>query len=108
MDSMPTVASPKSALAGFMDFIRAQGVVGLAVGLVLGGAVTKVVGSLVADLVSPLLGLVLGSTQGLASLSLGVFKIGSFITSVIDFVVIAAVVYFIVKGFGFDKMDKKG
>ena len=39
---------------GFMDFIRTQGVVGLAVGFILGGAVSKVVAALVTDVINPL------------------------------------------------------
>ena len=45
----------------FMDFIREQGVVGLAVGFILGGAVSKVVSSLVEDIINPILGILLGA-----------------------------------------------
>ncbi len=89
-------------MKGFMDFIRKQGVVGLAVGFILGGAVSKVVSSLVKDIINPLLGVVLGSVGNLseASLSAGPTEImwGSFITVLIDFLVIVLVVYFGVKG----------
>lgn len=94
-----------------MDFIREQGVVGLAVGFILGGAVSKVVASLVKDIINPILGIVLGATGNLSSYSL---KIGSseilwgnFVSIVIDFVVIAAVVYFGVKKLRLDRLDKK-
>ena len=95
----------------FMDFIRKQGVVGLAVGFILGGAVSKVVASLVGDIITPALGIVLGSAQGLkeAYIQIGSAKItyGNFINTVIDFLVIATVVYFGVKGLGLDRLDKK-
>jgi large conductance mechanosensitive channel len=98
-------------MKGFMDFIREQGVVGLAVGFILGGAVSKVVASLVADIINPLLSIVLGVTGELetAYLPVGQVKImyGSFFSYVIDFLVIAMVVYFGVKGLGLDKLDKK-
>ncbi len=98
-------------MKGFMEFIRAQGVVGLAVGFILGGAVSKVVASLVGDLITPILGIALGAAQGLreAHLMLGPAKItyGNFINTMIDFLVIAMVVYFGVKGLGLDKLDKK-
>ena len=98
-------------MKGFMDFIRTQGVVGLAVGFILGGAVSKVVSSLVSDIINPALGVVLGAAGGLteASFSIGTAEImwGSFVTVVIDFLVIALVVYFGVKGLGLDKLDKK-
>jgi len=95
----------------FLDFIREQGVVGLAVGFILGGAVSKVVSSLVEDIINPLLSIILGATGnlGTASLKIGVVSIsyGHFLTVFVDFVVIAFVVYFIVKGLGIDKLDRK-
>jgi len=98
-------------MKGFIDFIRERGVVGLAVGFILGGAVSKVVSALVTDIINPLLGIVLGATGNLKVMS---FKIGSaeilygdLISITIDFLVIAAVVYFGVKLLGLDKLDKK-
>lgn len=93
-----------------MNFIREQGVVGLAVGFILGGAVSKVVSSLVQDIINPILGIVLGAAGNLgeASIKIGKAEImyGSFINVVIDFTVIALVVYFGVKKLGLNKVDK--
>jgi large conductance mechanosensitive channel len=98
-------------LKGFVDFIREQGVVGLAVGFILGGAVAKVVTAVVTDIVTPIIGLIIGSAKGLESASFGIGKnqimYGHFISSVIDFAVIAAVVYFGIKALKLDKLDKK-
>lgn len=98
-------------MKGFINFIREQGVVGLAVGFILGGAVSKVVSALVTDIINPLISLILGSTKGLntAAINLGPAKIlyGDLISVVIDFIVIALVVYFGVKIIGLDKLDKK-
>lgn len=98
-------------MKGFLAFIREQGVVGLAVGFILGGSVSKVVSSLVTDLINPILGLALGSTKGLekAYIGIGEAKImyGHFLSVLLDFVIIAAVVYFVVKGLKIDKLDKK-
>jgi large conductance mechanosensitive channel len=95
----------------FLNFIRKQGVVGLAVGFILGGAVSKVVSALVADIINPILSLVLGATGGLktAFFNLGSVKImyGDLISVIIDFLVIAFVVYFGVKWLKLDKIDKK-
>lgn len=95
----------------FMSFIREQGVVGLAVGFILGGAVSKVVSSLVEDIINPILGVVLGATGDLAVASLKIGNVsisyGHFLTVFIDFIVIAFVVYYIVKGLGIAKLDKK-
>lgn len=93
-----------------MDFIREQGVVGLAVGFILGGAVSKVVTAVVNDFINPLVGLLLGSAGGLktATFHIGssVIAYGDLISTVIDFIIIAAVVYFGVKVLGLDKLDK--
>lgn len=97
-------------LQGFMDFIRNQGVVGLAVGFILGGAVSKMVSSLVDNIINPLVGALLGKVDladkafTIGSVSL---KYGAFISTLVDFVIIAAVVYFGVKALGLDKLDKK-
>lgn len=106
-----------SQLKSFVDFIRTQGVVGLAVGLVLGGAVSLLVKSLVDNLVMPPIGLLLGSAEGLKGLAWTMGKTGSgvpavlhygiFINDLINFIAIAFVVYFIVKLFKFDRLDKK-
>jgi large conductance mechanosensitive channel len=97
-------------IQGFMDFIRNQGVVGLAVGFILGGAVSKTVTSLVDNIINPLVGALLGKVAltdkaiALGSISL---KYGAFISTLVDFIIIAAVVYFGVKALGLDKLDKK-
>ena len=98
-------------MKGFLEFIREQGVLGLAVGFILGGAVAKVVSAMVEDLINPIIGIILGKAGNLSeySIQVGSAQImwGHFITSFIDFVVIAAVVYYGVKGVGLDKLDKK-
>jgi large conductance mechanosensitive channel len=98
-------------MKGFMEFIREQGVVGLAVGFVLGGAVGKLVSSLVQDVINPILGIFLGAAGDLGDTSLVVGSAeimwGKFVVVCIDFVVVALVVYWGVKKLGLDKLDKK-
>ncbi len=106
-NTVPFPVKFKDSLADFAKFIREQGFVGLAVAVILGGAVGKVVTSLVSDIIQPILGYMLGSRNGLESIHLGSVMIGSFLTSLIDFVIIAAVVYYIVKGLKFDRLDAK-
>ncbi len=96
-------------MQGFINFIREQGVVGLAVGFILGGAVSKTVSSLVDNVVNPLIGLALGRVDlAEKSITLGsaTLKWGSFLSSVIDFLIVAAVVYFAVKCLRLDRLDK--
>jgi len=98
-------------MKGFVEFIREKGVVGLAVGFILGGAVSKLVTSFVTDIINPLLGIVLGLAKGLegAYIKIGPAKVlyGHFISGLIDFLVIAFVVYFGVKIMKLDRLDKK-
>lgn len=98
-------------MKGFIEFIREQGVMGLAVGFILGGAVSKLVAALVQDIISPVLALGLSNVENLqkAYIQVGSAKImwGNFLNVFIDFVVIALVVYFGVKLLKLDKLDKK-
>ena len=91
----------------FITFIREQGVVGLAIGFILGGAVSTVVSSLVDDIINPIIGAIFGSTEGLSALMLGPVALGSFITVLIDFLIVAGVVFFVFKRLGLDKLDSK-
>ncbi len=101
----------RSKITDFVNFIREQGVVGLAIGFILGGAVSKVVSSLVADLINPLIGLLIGGNGSLADkyIMIGTtsFRWGNFIATALDFIIIAAVVYFGFKALRIDRLDKK-
>jgi large conductance mechanosensitive channel len=98
-------------MKGFVNFIREQGVVGLAIGFIMGGAVSKVVTSLVNDIISPVIGLALGKLGNLkdAAVTLGPVKIawGSFVSTTIDFIIIAAVIYVGFRVLRLEKLDKK-
>lgn len=87
-------------LGEFREFLNKHNVVGLAVAVVIGAAVGKLVTALVSDLVMPIIGTL--TPQGNwreAILQIGSVKlaIGDFIGAFIDFVIIAAVIFFIVK-----------
>jgi len=101
----------KKQAYGFIDFIRKQGVVGLAVGFILGGAIKEVVSSVVDDLINPIVGIFLGSVGDLGRVVIPIasaeIALGNFIATLIDFLIIAAVVYFGIKGLGLEKLDKK-
>jgi len=98
-------------MKGFLNFIREQGVVGLAVGFILGGAVSKLVAALVSDIISPIMAIGLNNLENLqdAYFQIGAAKImwGNFINVTVDFIVIALVVYFGVRLLKLDKLDKK-
>ena len=97
----------KGGASGFMKFIREQNVVGLAVGLVLGTAASGLVNSLINNVIMPPLGFLLGSADGLKGLELNmgttpagevaVLRYGEFANDLINFIVLAFCVYFVIK-----------
>ena len=96
-------------MKGFLDFVREQGVVGLAVGFILGGAVSKIVSSLVENIINPLIGILLGKVafaDKVLNIGSVTLSYGAFIATLVDFIIIAGVVYFGVKMLGLDKLDK--
>lgn len=101
-------------LKEFKDFIAKGNVMDMAVGIIIGAAFTAIVGSLVADLINPIISLFMGGVDfaGLyatldgsthASISAAeeagaaVFAYGRFIMAIINFVIIAFVVFLLVK-----------
>lgn len=97
----------------FITFIREKGVLGLAVGIIMGGAITKLVTSVVDNLINPLIGAVTGAAGNLSAIEYTVplthivFKYGAFISSLIDFMAVLAVVYFVFVKSPLNKIDKK-
>jgi large conductance mechanosensitive channel len=94
-------------MKGFVDFLKQTNALALAVGVIIGGAVGKVVSSLVADVLMPLISLAMPAgdwrvakialthkADGTIDKAIG---IGSLAGTVIDFVIIAFVVYSITK-----------
>jgi large conductance mechanosensitive channel len=88
-------------LKEFKTFIMRGNVMDLAVGVIIGGAFGKIIGSLVSDILMPVIGLIIGGINftGLA-FTIGSAKVtyGNFINNIIDFLIIAAVIFLIVKG----------
>jgi len=84
----------------FREFIARGNIIDLAVGIIIGAAFTAIVNSIVEDLVNPLIGLLIGGVD-FSSVSFGIgdaqFMIGNFINAVIKFLIIAWVVFLIVK-----------
>lgn len=84
----------------FKTFIARGNVLDLAVGVVIGAAFTAIVTSLVGDIINPLIGLIAGGVD-FSGLSFGVgdaqFMYGNFINAVIKFLIVAWVVFLIVK-----------
>ena len=99
----------------FRDFIAKGNVMDMAVGIIIGAAFTAIVASMVDDLLQPVLGLATGGTdfsnwflalngedyptlRAARDAGAPVFAYGSFVTAVINFLIIAFVVFLLVKG----------
>jgi len=84
----------------FKDFIAKGNVMDMAVGIIIGAAFTAIVSSLVDDLINPLIGVFIGGFD-FSGLSLDVgeasFTYGNFIMALINFLIIAWVVFLLVK-----------
>ncbi|MFD1160569.1 large conductance mechanosensitive channel protein MscL [Roseovarius aestuarii] len=98
----------------FKDFIAKGNVMDMAVGIIIGAAFTAIVGSLVADLINPIISLFMGgidfsgmhvilgegefsSMAAAEEAGAAVFAYGRFIMAIINFLIIAWVVFLLVK-----------
>jgi len=107
--AMPKIVSGEVLrMKGLIEFIRKQGVVGLAIGFIVGVAVGQVVNSLATDLVNPVIGLIVGN-RNLDELVFhagkATFNYGHFIGVLINFIIILAVVYFLFKVLRLERLD---
>ncbi|MFV2053915.1 large-conductance mechanosensitive channel protein MscL [Aliiroseovarius sp. YM-037] len=91
-------------LSEFKDFIAKGNVMDMAVGIIIGAAFTAIVTSLVEDLINPIIGLFMGgvdfSSMGIPlgdGEDAGVFAYGNFIMALINFLIIAWVVFMLVR-----------
>ncbi|WP_461240913.1 large-conductance mechanosensitive channel protein MscL [Paucilactobacillus sp. N302-9] len=87
-------------LKEFKQFILRGNVIDLAVGVIIGSAFTAIVTSFTKNLISPLLGLFLGKinfSKWVVTVGSAQFKFGNFINSIIDFLIIAFVIFLMVK-----------
>jgi Large-conductance mechanosensitive channel len=104
----PSTSSPpneplptRTFITQFFDFLKTFGIIGLAIAFVIGQASSKLITALVEDIINPLIGLFLpsGSLEQLSakitsvSGAISEFKYGDFIANIIDFLIIALVVF---------------
>lgn len=84
-------------LKGFRDFILRGNVMDLAVAVIIGAAFTAIVTALTADIISPLLAAFIGKPNFdylIADIHGGKVMYGAFLTAVVNFLILAGVVYF--------------
>ena len=97
----PAAPAPKGLWAEFMDFLSKYKVMGLAVAFIIGVYLGGLVQALVTDLLMPIIGLAVPGLANLADYKVTVasqsFTIGHFIAALITFIIVAFVIFLIVK-----------
>ncbi len=97
----PKPAPPKGMWAEFIDFLSKYKVMGLAVAFIMGLYLGALVQALVADLIMPIIGLAIPGLENLATYAFPVgsqeFGVGHFLVALITFVIVAFVIFIIVK-----------
>ena len=89
----------KNFIKEFKEFINRGNVVDMAVGVIIGAAFKDIVTSLVEDIISPILGIFGGKNFDAYQLVIGeaTIKYGEFITSIINFLIMAFVIFMLVR-----------
>jgi len=105
------------SIVGFLEFVRGQRVFGFAVGLIIGTAASVLVNSLINNVIMPPIGKLFGSADGLKGLvwdmgttaggEQAVMRYGAFLSDFVNFVMIALVVYWVIKLLKIEMMPKK-
>ena len=94
----------------FKEFISRGNVIDMAIGVVIGSAFSKIVTSLVNDIIMPIIGIIIGGLD-FTSLSIKVknseILYGSFIQNIVDFLIIAACIFIVIKIMNRFKKPKK-
>ena len=96
----PAPSPPEGFTAEFMAFLSKYGVIGLAIAVIIGGAAGNLVSALVSDILMPIITFFIpGGAWREATLAIGpvILSIGHFIGVLIDFLVIALVVFLIMR-----------
>lgn len=94
------MVTPSGFIEEFSEFLRKYQVIGLAVAFIIGAAATKLVTATVNDIIMPIIAVIVPGGDWRASvLDVGPiqFMVGDFIGNVIDFVIVALVIFIIVK-----------
>jgi large conductance mechanosensitive channel len=93
----PAPAPPKGMWAEFKAFLSQYKVFGLAVAFIIGLYLGGVIQALVKDLLLPAIGLAIPGMSNLATYTTGPFTLGDFLVALITFIIVAFVIFIIVK-----------
>ena len=81
----------------FKEFAVKGNVIDLAIGVIIGGAFGKIVTALVGNVITPIIAMFMGDPEKFNDVKLGPIKLGLFMQAVLDFIIIAFVLFLIVK-----------
>ncbi|MFW9989782.1 MAG: MscL family protein [Candidatus Odinarchaeota archaeon] len=93
----PEPKKPKNLAEEFLQFIKKYKVLGLASAFIIGLAVNALIMSLAEDLITPLIGLFVPNFEDINTYKIGVFRVGKFIAAGINFIIIAFIMFLIIK-----------
>jgi large conductance mechanosensitive channel len=93
----PVPEKPKNLAAEFLKFIKKYKVLGLASAFILGLAINALILSLAQDIITPLIGIFVPGFETIQDIKIWVFGIGNFIAAFINFIIIAFVIFILVK-----------
>jgi large conductance mechanosensitive channel len=82
----------------FREFAVKGNVMDLAIGVIIGGAFNKIVTALVDSVIMPIIGMIIGDVDKFKELTVGGIKVGVLIQATLDFIIIAFVLFLLVKG----------
>jgi len=94
------MATPEGFVEEFIEFLKRYQVIGLAVAFIIGAAATKLVTATVTDIIMPIIAVIVPGGDWRASvIQVGPakFLVGDFVGNIIDFIIIALVIFLMVK-----------
>lgn len=107
------LVTPDEFVGGFIEFLRENAIVGLAVAFAIGSQAQSLVKSLVSSFIDPAFSLLFGEALSKRTFTLhfhshvGQFGWGAFVFGVLDFLFVLGTIYVIIKVLKLDKLDKK-
>ncbi len=103
-------------VVGFVDFVREQGIVGLAIGLIVGVAAKGLVDSIVNNIFNPIIGVLTGGVdlgdkficiKQSGEMCASKIAYGQVVSDLISFIIVAILIYLMFKMLKLDRLDKK-
>ncbi len=93
----PEPKKPKNLGEEFLQFIKKYKILGLASAFILGLAVNALIMSLAEDIITPIIGIFIPNFEDIQDIKAGPFGVGKFIAAVINFFIIAFILFLIIK-----------